>query len=283
MTQRCRAGSAGAAAALGAVALNPGRAARQGEATPGAGGFATPAGGPVASPAALGGFTRIQDLSHTASPTFPMFPGAQQMQINLLLTVEANGYYKNQLVLDEHTGTHMDAPAHFVADGDTANELPINMLVAPLAVIDISDRAASDLDAQLMPDDILAWESQYGPLPPGAFVAVNSGWASKVDDRDEFLGLDADDKPHFPGFHPDAATLLVEERDIVAVGVDTVSLDYGAATVFDAHLTLLGAGKYGIENLANLDEAPPTGATVVVGGPKHETASGGPTRVLAFF
>jgi len=177
----------------------------------------------------------------------------------------------------------MDAPAHFVADGDTADQLPINMLVAPLAVIDISDRAASDPDAQLTPDDILAWENQYGPLPEGAFVAMNSGWASKVDDAAEFLGLDADDNPHFPGFHPDATTLLVEERDIVAIGVDTVSLDYGAATVFDTHLTLLEAGKYGIENLANLDEAPPTGATVVVGGPKHETASGGPTRVLAFF
>ena len=246
---------------------------------------ATPGASPVATPGALGGLcgvTTVLDLSHTHGPDFPMFPGAQQMQINVLVTLD-QGFYKNELILDEHTGTHMDAPAHFVADGVTADQLPVGNLIAPLAVIDISDRAATDPDAQLMPDDIFAWEAQHGPLPAGAFVAMNSGWASKINDPDEFLNLDADGRPHFPGIHPDAATLLVEERDIIGAGVDTVSLDYGFATVFDAHLTLLGAGKYGLENLANLDQAPPSGATVIVGGPKHETSSGGPTRVLALF
>ena len=272
------AGMAGAAAVLAPMGRTR-SAILQG--TPEAGGIATPAASPVA-PTTFCGASNIVDLSHTHGPGFPMFPGAQDMQINVLVTLD-QGFYKNELILDEHTGTHMDAPAHFVADGDTAGEIPINTLVAPLCVIDISARAVSDPDAQLMPDDILDWEGQYGPLPAGAFVAMNSGWASKVDDPDAFINQDASDVPHFPGVHPDATALLVEERDIVAIGVDTVSLDFGAATVFDTHLTLLGANKYGIENLANLDQAPPFGATVIVGGPKHEGASGGPTRVFAFF
>jgi kynurenine formamidase len=274
-----RMGAAGAVAPAGAAALGPVRAAPRGQATPVAGGAATPA----ASPVALLGFTRIQDLSHTHSPTFPMFPGAQQMQINLLVTVEADGFYKNQLILDEHTGTHMDAPAHFDADGMTADRLPVGRFVAPLAVIDIAERAGGDPDAQLMPDDVLAWESRHGPLPAGAFVAMHSGWEARLVDPPSFINQDAAGTPHFPGFHPDAAALLVEEREIVGIGVDTVSLDFGAAQSFDAHLAALGAGKYGLENLAALATVPPSGATIVVGGPKHVDASGGPTRVFALF
>ena len=270
-----RLGAAGAAVALGAATLTPGRATGQ-EA-------ATPAAGPLASPAALGGFTQIQDLSHVVTPDFPMYPGAPQPDMILLRTIQQNGFYKNLLVLDEHTGTHMDAPAHFVPDGTSAERLPVERLVAPLAVIDISDRAAGDPDAQLMPDDILAWESQHGPLPAGAFVAMNSGWDAKVGDPASYLNQDASGLPHFPGFHPDAAAMLVNERDIGAIGVDTVSLDFGAATVFDTHLTVLGAGKYGIENLAALGSVPPSGATIIIGGPKHLNASGGPTRALAVF
>jgi len=244
---------------------------------------ASPAAGSLSGGVALGNFSQIQDLSHIHSPAFPMFPGAEQMAINVLVTVAADGFYKNQLVLDEHTGTHMDAPAHFVTDGTTAELLPVEQLVAPLAVIDISARAAGDPDAQLIPDDILAWEASYGPLPAGAFVAMYSGWASRVGDAAAYLNVDAGGTTHFPGFHPDAAALLVAERDIVGIGVDTISIDYGASTDLATHLTVLSVGKYGIESLAALDTVPPSGATVIVGGPKHLAASGGPTRVLALF
>jgi kynurenine formamidase len=218
-----RLGAAGATSALGLATLAPRGAAHQ---------VATPAAGPLASPAALGSFTHIQDLSHVVTPTFPMYPGAPQMQITLLRTIQGNGFYKNLLVLDEHTGTHMDAPAHFAPEGISAESLPIGRLVAPLAVIDISSRAASDPDAQLMPDDITAWEGQHGPLPAGAFVAMYSGWEARLDDPASFINQDGAGVPHFPGFHPDAAALLVNERDIVAIGVDTVSLDFGASTDF---------------------------------------------------
>ena len=269
-----RLGAASAASALGLAALSPSGGAHQ---------VATPAAGPLASPTALGSFTHIQDLSHVVTPSFPMYPGAPQMQITLLRTIQGNGFYKNLLVLDEHTGTHMDAPAHFAPDGTGAEGLPVERLVAPLAVIDISSRAASDPDAQLMPDDITAWEGQHGPLPAGAFVAMHSGWEARLGDPASFINQDAAGVPHFPGFHPDAAALLVNERDIVAIGVDTVSLDFGASTDFKTHLTVLPAGKYGLENLAALATVPPSGSTIIVGGPKHINASGGPTRAFAVF
>ena len=278
---------AGGAAAAGVAALGPIRAASRGQATPVAEGAATPGASPVASPdaspVALLGFTRIQDLSHTHSPTFPMYPGARQMEINPLATIEADGFYKNLLILDEHTGTHMDAPAHFDPDGLTADRLPVGRFIAPLAVIDIAERAGGDPDAQLMPDDVLAWESRHGPLPAGAFVAMHSGWEARLANPPSFINQDAAGTAHFPGFHPDAAALLVEEREIVGIGVDTVSLDFGAAPVFEAHVVALGAGKYGLESLAALATVPPSGATIVVGGPKHVDASGGPTRVFALY
>lgn len=266
--------AAGAAVALGTLgaASRGSRSARAQEGSP----EATPV-----QPLLPGGFTRVVDLTHVASPDFPMFPGAQPMKIDVLVTVQQNGFYKNQLTLDEHTGTHMDAPAHFVADGMTAELLPPERLIAPLCVVHIHERAASDPDTQVMVDDILAWESQYGPLPAGAFVAMHSGWEARVGDPAQYVNLDANNVQHYPGWHPDAAAFLVNERDIVGIGVDTLSLDFGASADFKTHLTVLPAGKYGIENLANLATVPPAGATIIIGGPKHRTASGGPVRALA--
>lgn len=230
-----------------------------------------------------GGFTSVIDLTHTWGPAFPVYYGAQQAEFTVLETVEESGFYKNVLTYDEHTGTHMDSPAHFAADGITADLIPVERLIAPLAVIDISARAATDPDAQGTVDDILAWESANGPLPDGVFVALYSGWEARLADPATFVNLDADNVQHYPGWHPDAAAFLVNERAIVGAGVDTLSLDYGPSTDFDSHLTLLPAGKFGIENLANLAAVPASGATIIVGGPKHERASGGPSRVLALF
>jgi len=269
-------GQTGAAAAVAAVGVSTGslsvRSARAQDASP------------VASPVAgslPGGFSQIVDLSHTHGPEFPMYPGAVQMTIENLFTVADGGFYKNLLTLDEHTGTHMDSPAHFVEGGTTADRLPVELFLAPLVVIDISERTATDDDAEGTVDDIAAWEATNGPIPAGAFVALYSGWETRLDDPAGYINLDADSVQHYPGWAPEAAAFLVEDRDIVGAGVDTLSLDYGASTDFASHVTLLSAGKYGIENLANLGTVPATGATIVVGGPKHIDASGGPTRALA--
>ncbi len=229
----------------------------------------------------IGAFSHVKDLTHTITPETPLYPGNPQPAFQPLRTYEKDGYYANILTYAEHTGTHMDAPAHFVEGATFANDLPVERFFAPLAVIDISGRAETDPDAQVMPDDILAWEAANGPLPSGAFVAMNSGWDARIGDPEAFINADSDGVLHFPGFHPDATLLLVEERDITGIGVDTLSLDFGSSTDFATHITLLGSGRYGLEGLAALGTVPAAGGMIVVGGPKFMTASGGPSRVIA--
>ena len=280
LTRRGLVKRAGATAAL----LGAGIAAPhivQAQATP----MASPAApaAPTPVPVAFGAFTTMQDLTHTHGPDFPMFLGAMPMEIDTIFQVVPDGFYKNILTFDEHTGTHLDAPAHFVEDGVTGDQLPIGNFVVPIAVIDISDRAATDADTQLTPDDILAWEAANGPLPENALVAMYSGWEARLVDPPSYVNADADGVQHYPGFHPEAAELLVSERSIAGIAVDTLSQDYGASTDFATHVTILGAGKYGLENVAGLGTIPPVGATVVIGGPKHVAASGGPSRLYAFY
>jgi kynurenine formamidase len=228
-----------------------------------------------------GGFRDVFELTHVYSPRLPVFPAFRPVQIRERFTVAKDGFLANELTFDEHTGTHLDAPVHFVPGAATADQIPVERLIAPLAVVSIAGRAARDPDATLTVDDLRAWEKQHGRLPAGAFVAMHSGWSARIDSADRFLNRDAKGTMHAPGFSEAAARFLVAERDIVGAGVDTLSLDPAAATKFVAHLALLGAGKYGIELMANLETVPPSGATVIVGGPKHERATGGPVRVLA--
>ncbi|MDQ3539406.1 MAG: cyclase family protein [Chloroflexota bacterium] len=275
MNRRRVLGAAGMAAAAGAIAPFASHAQ---DATP-----VTGASTPVAVDRSIS-ISSIVDLTHTLSPTFPVFAGKPQFAMETIVTFAEDGFYGNILTFDEHSGTHMDAPAHFSAEGAaTADELPIENFFVPLIVIDISAKAASDDDAALTADDIAAWESDNGEIPAGSFVAMYSGWESRIEDPEAFINLDAQGVQHFPGIAPDAATFLVEERDIVGAGVDTVSLDIGASTDFQSHYILLGAGLYGLEGLANLGTLPPEGTTIIVGRPKHERASGGPSRVYAVF
>ena len=175
----------------------------------------------------------------------------------------------------------MDAPSHFVAGGASADRMPVDRLIAPLVVVSIAERAAKDADALVTVDDLLQWEKRYGRVPAGAFVAMHSGWHARVTSTDRFLNRDAKGTMHAPGFGEPAARFTVAERDICGAGVDTLSLDAGMAQKFVAHVALLGAAKYGVELLANLGRVPPSGATVIVGAPKHEGATGGPARILA--
>ena len=175
----------------------------------------------------------------------------------------------------------MDAPIHFVAAASTADKIPVDRLFAPLAVVSIEARAAKSADTLLTVDDLLAWEKAHGRLPRGAFVAMHSGWDARIGNADRFLNKDAKGTMHAPGFSEEAAKFLVQDRDIVGAGVDTLSLDKAEAQKFVAHLALLGGGKYAVELLANLSRVPAAGATIIIGAPKHEGASGGPVRVFA--
>jgi kynurenine formamidase len=234
-------------------------------------------------PEALARLRRVRDLTHTLTPDFPVFPGYPQFRSRSLATVEADGYASAELALVEHTGTHLDAPAHFAAAGAAADALPAGSLVAPLAVVSLVDRAARDDDATLTVDDLLAWERRHGPIPRGAVVALHSGWEARLAEPGRFLNTDAAGTMHSPGWGAEAARFLVEERDVAGAATDTLSLDIGASAGYEAHRVFLPAGKYGLENVANLGRVPPAGAVLVVGGPKHAGASGGPARLLALF
>jgi len=227
------------------------------------------------------GFREVFDLTHTFSPRLPVFPAFKPVQIRPKFSIAKDGFFANEIAFDEHTGTHMDAPAHFVANGPTADRLPVDRFFAPLAVVSIASRAAKDADATVTVDDVLAWEKLHGRLPPGAFVAMHSGWDARIGDAARFLNKDAKGTMHAPGFSEEVARFLVQQRDIVGAGVDTLSLDRADAQKFVAHLAFLGGGKYGVELIANLGRVPAAGATIIVGAPKHEGASGGPARVLA--
>jgi kynurenine formamidase len=224
----------------------------------------------------------VVDLSHvfgTAMPTYLLGEGPQREDF---VTVENDGFYIQRWNYTEHAGTHVDIPAHFVTDGETVDVYSPELLLSPAVVIDISAKAEENADAALDVADIEAWESANGEIPAGALVFMYSGWESRWEDVEAFRNADADGVMHFPGFSPEAAAFLLEERDIHGIGVDTLSLDPGPSTTFDVHLSVLGAGKYGIEGVANLTSIMDTpGARVVVGVPRWEEGSGGPCRLLA--
>jgi kynurenine formamidase len=190
------------------------------------------------------------------------------------------------LEIGEHVGTHFDAPIHWITgrDGEDVGSVPPERLVGPAAVIDKSAEAAADPDYLLTVADVEAWEAEHGLLPEGGWLLLRTGWDARAHEADAFLNA-ADGQPHTPG--PDAACArwLAEERPIVGFGVETVGTDAGAAGGFDppfpAHHFLLGAGKYGLTQLANLAELPPTGALIVVAPLRLVGGTGSPSRVLA--
>jgi kynurenine formamidase len=220
----------------------------------------------------------VVDMTHLLSEEFPTFGGAPGIAYDKQFDFAANGYNLYRLTIDEHTGTHIDAPLHFSPDGASVAEIPVTSLVCPLAVIDIAARAAEDPDTQVTPDDIAAWIAANGPIPDGACVAMHSGWADKVG-TPAFRGTDAG--LSFPGFHIEATEMLMEETGAVAMAVDTLSLDHGKSADFATHYAWLPSGRYGIECLAGLAQVPAAGATLIVGAPKTRGGTGGPARIFA--
>ena len=186
------------------------------------------------------------------------------------------------LEVGEHVGTHFDAPIHWITgrDGEDVASVPAARLVGPAVVIDKSAEAAEDPNYLLTADDIRAFEAEHGDLPDGAWVLLRTGWDSRAHDQDEFLNGGAT-----PGPDAECARLLAHERPIAGFGVETVGTDAGMAHSFDppfpVHNFLLGAGKYGITQLANLAELPPVGAVIVVAPLKLVNGTGSPSRVLA--
>ncbi|MSU91640.1 cyclase family protein [Rhodobacteraceae bacterium 2CG4] len=237
-------------------------------------------GVPLPRQAGSRSFSRVIDLTHPLPTDFPSANGEIWLEIEDVMTFEVHGINFKRWKLHEHLGTHIDAPIHFSRDGWTSDAIPVVSLVLPLAVVDIRSRAASDPDAELSVEDIQVWEAEHGQLPPGCCVGMLSGWDSRATGAG-YRNVDDQGRMHFPGVHPDAAQMLIEDRQVAGLGVDTLSLDHGISTEFPTHRRWLPSGRWGAEGLANLTDVPAAGATIIVGAPTVVGATGGPSRIIA--
>ena len=242
------------------------------------------------------GALRVVDLTQPLGPATPViglpkiFAASPGVTIEPISRYDAGGpaWYWNTLRFGEHTGTHFDAPIHWVSGRDlpdnATDSIPAWRFVGPACVIDVSREVESDADFLLTPGRIADWEAENGRIPPGSWVLLRTGWSSRLHDPAAFLNV-ADDGPHTPGFDPAASRLLAHDRDVLGVGVETVGTDAGQAATFDPpfpnHATMHGAGKFGLASLRNLDELPATGAVVIAAPLKIVHGSGSPLRALA--
>jgi kynurenine formamidase len=219
-------------------------------------------------------------------PIFASSPGVS-LEVISRFDEKGPGWYWNTIRMGEHTGTHFDAPVHWITGKDLAGNacdtIPPRRFVGPACVIDVTAEVEQDPDFLLMPDDILTWETAHGRIPAGAWVLLRTGWSKRADPA-AFLNV-APDGPHTPGFHRTSSELLARDRDVLGVGVETVGTDAGQAGTFDPpfpnHATMHGAGKFGLASLTNLDRLPPVGAIVIAAPLKIVRGSGSPLRVLA--
>jgi kynurenine formamidase len=229
-------------------------------------------------------FAHVVDLTHALSEETPYIPVPGitfPFSKTPIATVSKNGVAAYRWQIHEHIGTQIDAPNHFFDDAISLERLPVASLVVPLVVIDVSTRADSNADTSVMVADIEAWEQRHGRIPSQAAVFMRSGWDARIGDAKAFVNRDASGAMHFPGFSAEAATFLARSRAVAGIGVDTLSLDPGIDTAYAAHKAWLAMGKWGVELVANLADAPPSGATVFVGATKVKGATGGPVRLIA--
>ncbi len=241
------------------------------------------------------GAYRVVDLTQPLDGSTPVirlpneFAASPSFRREMISHYDDRGpsWYWNTIRLGEHTGTHFDAPIHWVTgrklSRSTTDAIPAERFIGPACVIDVSREAEADEDFLLTAAHITSWEGEHGGIPQCAWVLVRTDW-SKRGDPDAFLNI-GEDGPHSPGFSKDAVELLAHHRDILGVGVETIGTDAGQAGAFDppfpCHHIMHGAGRYGLASLCNLDQLPPTGAIVIAAPLKIVEGSGSPVRALA--
>jgi kynurenine formamidase len=234
------------------------------------------------------GKTRIVDLTHAFNARtlyWPTSPTSFQLE-KLFFGMTPGGFFyaANQFLTPEHGGTHLDAPIHFAEGKQFNHEIPLDRLIAPAVVIDVTAQAQRDADYRLTVDDVRAFERRHGRIERGTIVLLRTGWSSRWPDRKRYLGDDTPNdasKLHFPSYGEDAARLLVEERGVAALGADVASIDYGPSTTFMVHRIAAAANVPGLENLTGLEQLPVRGAVVIALPMKIEGGSGGPLRAVA--
>ena len=241
------------------------------------------------------GTIKIVDLTQPLGPDTPViglppqFGSSPGVTMEVISRFDDKGpaWYWNVIHMGEHTGTHFDAPVHWITGKDlpdnACDTIPARRFVGPACVIDVTREVARDHDFLLMPDHVTAWEAAHGWIPAGAWVLLRTGWSERKD-AVTFLNV-GPDGPHSPGFHKTTSELLARDRDVLGVGVETVGTDAGQAGMFDPpfpnHTIMHGAGKFGLASLRNLDQLPATGAVVIAAPLRIVNGSGSPLRVLA--
>jgi kynurenine formamidase len=241
------------------------------------------------------GSVQVVDLTQPLSETTPVlvlpdpFANTPHLSRKRLSRYDADGpaWAWDVLELGEHTGTHLDAPIHWITgkEGEDVASIPPSRLVGPAVVIDRTAAVAEDPGYLLTVADLEAHEAEHGPIQPGSWVLFRTGWSARANDEAAFLNAGAEG-PVTPGPDVEASRWLAEHPNVVGFGVETVGIDAGAAGGFDpgfpVHNFLLGAGRYGLTQLANLDALPASGALIVVAPLKLVDGTGSPSRVLAF-
>ncbi|PYR64109.1 MAG: cyclase [Acidobacteria bacterium] len=241
------------------------------------------------------GTLKVVDLTQPLGPDTPViglppiFAASPGATIDVISKYDAKGpaWYWNTLRCGEHTGTHFDAPIHWVTGKDlrdnACDTIPPRRFVGPASVIDVTADVETNPDFLLTPERIDAWEGEHGRIPAGVWVLLRTGWSRRTDPQ-AFLNV-ASDGPHSPGFDARASKMLAYDRDVLGVGVETIGTDAGQAGTFDPpfpnHTIMHGAGKFGLASLCNLDQLPPTGAIVIAAPLKIVHGSGSPLRVIA--
>ena len=241
------------------------------------------------------GTLKVVDLTQPLGPDTPViglppqFGSSPGVTMEVISRFDDKGpaWYWNVLHLGEHTGTHFDAPVHWITGKDLpdncCDSIPVRRFVGPACVIDVTKEVAKDNDFLLMPEHVTAWEASHGRIPAGSWVLLRTDWSKRID-ATSFLNV-GPDGPHTPGFHKTTSEMLANDRDVAGVGVETVGTDAGQAGMFDPpfpnHTIMHGAGTFGLASLRNLDQLPPTGAIVVAAPLRIVNGSGSPLRVLA--
>ena len=218
---------------------------------------------------------RVVDLAQPLSPVTAVWPGMDQLAARTTDSYADGGSFSRELTFGEHTGTHLDAPAHFHEGGATVEAIPARDLVCEAAVLDVRAACSVDRDYALSAADVLEHEAAHGPLPPRAAVLVCTGWSEYRSESGRYVS-----DLRFPGISAEAAHLLIA-RGAAGIGIDTLSVDAGIASDYPVHFTTLPAGLWHLEGLVNLEQLPARGALLVVGAPPLVGGSGVPARPLA--
>lgn len=229
------------------------------------------------------GKAKIVDLTYSLNDSTPHWPAANYKPFHLetIATLEKDGVLSKAFYTPEHLGTHMDAPNHFEKGQPSVERVPVAQFFGPAVVVDVRSKVEANPDYRLSVDDLKAWEAKHGKIPKGSIVFMFTGWGKHWNHYAKYKNQDKDGVMHFPSFSKEAAEFLVKERDIHGVGIDNLSIDYGMSKDFVVHHIINGAGKYGLENVANLEKLPASGAMLIVAPPKIETGTGGPARIFA--